>query len=309
MMLANFFGKSKPVNFILISVLFILYVILFSVVYSFENIQIEVWVHLLEGFFVFLVFFFLYNFIVSKNRLTEDNSYAFLFFVISLGFLPEVIFDFKIVIVSLVLLLFLRKTYSLRSSKAVFGKLFDGGLWLGVSFILEPFTIVFFLLVFAAIILFIKVTIQTIVIPILGFATPILLYCTYCFYTDQMSLFTYLFEFTFSYDFSIYNTAFYQLTFGLFGFFVSLSIIARSSKVFSVSNRFKKSWILLLSHLFVAIVFVGMSTTGSGAEMIAISIPATIIIANWIQSVEKKVFADAVLILFLVFSFAIHFIV
>mgnify|MGYP001057493561 CR=1 FL=1 len=309
MMLANFFGKSKPVNFILISVLFILYVILFSVVYNFENIHIELWIHILEGFIVFLVLFFLYNFIVSENRLTQDNSYAFLFFVISLGFLPNVVSDFKTVIISLLLLMFLREIYSLRRPKAVLKKLFDAGLWLGFPFILEPFTVVFFLLIFTAIILFIKVTIRTIVIPVLGFATPLFLYYTYCFYTNQMSLFTYLFEFTFSYDFSIYNTPFYQLTFGFFGFFVLLSIIARSSKIFSVRNRFKKSWILLLSHLIVAIVFVVLLRTHSGAEMIAVSIPVTIIIANWIQSVKKKEVTDVVLALFLVFSFAIHFIV
>ncbi|MDG2193589.1 MAG: DUF6427 family protein [Polaribacter sp.] len=308
-MLANFFGKSKPVNFLLISILFILYVVLFIVVYRFESIHIGVWLQILGGFFVFLALFFLYNFIVSKNKLTEDSSYAFLFFVISLGFFPNIISDFKIVIVNLTLLLFLRKVYSLRSSKAVLEKLVDGGLWLGVSFILEPFTIVYILVIFAAIILFIKVKIQTVLIPFLGFGTPVFLYYTYCFYTDQMGLFTSLFEFSTVYDFSVYDTPFYQLTFGLFGFFVLLSIIARSSKIFSVSNQLKRSWVLLLLHLIVAIVFVGLLTTHSGAEVIAISIPATIIIANWVQFVKRKILVDIILVLFLVLSFAIHFIV
>ena len=308
MMLANFFGKSKPVNFLLIGILFILYVILFTVIYSFESIYIGLWLQILEGTFLFFLLFFLYNFIVSKNKLTANSSYAFLFFVISLGFFPDIVSNFKIVIVNLTLLLFLRKAYSLRSSKAVLAKLFDAGLWLGVSFVLEPFTIVYILLIFAAIILFIKVKIQTVLIPFLGFGTPVFLYYTYCFYTDQMGLFTSLFEFSSFYDFSMYDTPFYQLTFGLFGFFVLLSIIARSSKIFSVSNQLKRSWILLLLHLIVAIVFVGLLATHSGAEMIAVSIPATIIIANWIQSVKRKVLVDGILVLFLVLSFAIHFI-
>ena len=56
-------------------------------------------------------------------------------------------------------------------------------------------------------------------------------------------------------------------------------------------------------------MFVVLLRTHSGAEMIAVSIPVTIIIANWIQSVKKKEVTDVVLALFLVFSFAIHFIV
>ena len=38
--------------------------------------------------------------------------------------------------------------------------------------------------------------------------------------------------------------------------FTFISIILRSGKVFSISNKFKRSWALLLTHLAVAIAFV-----------------------------------------------------
>jgi len=308
MMLANFFGKSKPVNFILILVLFILYYILFLFKYDFDIIDKGLLRVGIGGFFQILLLFLLFNFIIVKNKLTRDNSYAFLFLVMSFGLLPNSIVDYEIVFINLILLLFLRKVYSLRSPKAIFSKLFDSGLWLGVSFLFEPFTIVYFVFIYAAIFLFLKFTIRTILIPILGLATPLFLYYTYCFYTDQMLLFEHLFEFEMDINLNFYKTTFYSLIFSLFGVVVILSIAVRSSKIFSVSNRFKRSWTLLLFHLLLSIGFVSLLKTHSGTELIAVVVPTTIIIANWIESIAKKWFADFVLLFFLVFSFAIHFI-
>jgi len=308
MMLANFFGKSKPVNFILIIALYAIYVILFINAYSFDHVFSDFWLIELGSFLVIFAFFFIYNFIVSKNKLTQDNSYAFLFFVMSLGFLPTVISDFKSIFINFVLLLFLRKIYSLRSQKSIFSKLFDSGLWLGVAFVLEPFVLVYGLLIFAAIFLFLKKSIRVIIIPFLGFGVPMFLYFTYCFYTNQMLLFNKLFDFSISYDFRSYQTVFYQVTFGLFGIFVLLSVFVRSSTIFSVNDRFKRSWILVIFHLFLAIVFVGILKTRNGAELIAVSFPASIIIANWVQSIEKKGVIDILILFFLGISFGIHFI-
>jgi hypothetical protein len=44
-----------------------------------------------------------------------------------------------------------------------------------------------------------------------------------------------------------------------------------------------------------------------GTELIAVFIPSTILIANWIQSVERKLIVNTVLLLFLITSFTIHF--
>ncbi len=308
-MLANFFGKSKPVNFILIIVLFLIYYILDFILVKNVELNLNDFFYLLLTFPLFLVVFFLFNFVVSKNKLTKDNSYAFLFFVIGLGFLESVIAEYSTLIVYVLLFLFFRRVYSLRTLKFVFQKLFDSGLWLGVLFIFSPLYSIYFLLLYTAVFLFVKITIRTIFIPLLGFITPLFLYFTYLFWTEDLTTFYQLFDVVFTIDFSFYQTNYYELFLLLFAVFTSVSIVLRTGKILSVSNRFKRSWVLLLLHLVIAIVFVSLVEKKNGVEIISFLIPSTIIIANWVQSVQKKSIVNSVLVLFLLLSFAIHFIV
>ncbi|VAV84843.1 hypothetical protein MNBD_BACTEROID02-898, partial [hydrothermal vent metagenome] len=85
-MIANFFSKTRPINFLILSVLII-------VVYI-----IGLGNNLSGGFsFMFLIkksaflipiilVIFILNFIIRKNLLTEDNTYAIFFYIMMLGF-------------------------------------------------------------------------------------------------------------------------------------------------------------------------------------------------------------------------------
>jgi hypothetical protein len=304
-MLANFFSKSKPVNFILIIVLFLIYYVLDNFIYRSVEINFETFVVLP----LYLGLFFLYNFIISKNKLTKDDSYAFLLFVVGLGCLPELNVAYIILVKYFVLFLFLRRIYSLRTLKSVYEKLFDSGLWLGVLLLISPEYVLYLFLLFIAVLLFIKVTFRTIVIPVLGFLTPIFLFFTYNFYVDTLDNFYQLFDIEFSLDFNSYNSSFYTVSLVAFGLVTFISILLRSGRIFSVSNRFKRSWSLLLLHLLVALCSLFLIDAKDGTELIAILIPSTILIANWVQSVERKLIVNTILLLFLAISFVIHFIV
>ena len=307
-MLANFFGKSKPVNFILIIVLFFMYYILNFIMVKKLEINLQSFYNFLMLTPLFLLLFFLYNFIISKNKLTRDNSYAFLLFILGLGFLETVITEISIVSTFLVLFLFFRRVYSLRTLKIVYQKLFDSGFWLGILFLISPFYILFAVLIYAAVFFFAKITFRTVLIPIVGFITPIFLYFTYLFWTDNMATFYQLFDIVFNVDFSFYFTRYYAIFILLFAFITSISLLLRTGKVLSVSNRFKRSWVLLLLHLIISIVFISLVQQKNGTELISFLFPSTIIIANWLQFINKKSVINVILLLFLVLSFAIHFI-
>ena len=303
-MLANFFSKSKPVNFIIIIVLFLVYYVLDNFLYSFEAITFNV----LMTLPLYLGVFFLYNFIISKNRLTKDDSYGFLLFVIGLGCLPQLNIGYELLLKYTVLLLFLRRVYSLRTLKSVYEKLFDSGLWLGVLFLVSPEYVLYLFLLFSAVLLFIKITFRTVVIPILGFLTPLFLFFTYHFYFDTLDVFYQLFDIGFEFDFSNYNTTSYGVISAIFGVFAFASILLKTRKIFSVSNTFKRSWSLLIIHLLISLSALFLIPQKDGAALIAILIPSTILIANWIQSIERKLVVNVILLLFLVVSFTVHFI-
>ena len=303
-MLANFFGKSKPVNFILIIVLFLAYYILDNFLYRFVTINLQLFLVIP----LYLIIFFLYNFIISKNKLTKDDSYAFLLFTVGLGCLPQLNIAYEYLLEYIVLFLFLRRIYSLRTFKVVYEKLFDSGLWLGVLFLLSPGYLLYIFLLFVAILLFIKITYRTILIPVLGFLTPVFLFFTYHFYFDSIDDFYQLFQLNFSLDFTLYSTSFYAIPIIVFGAITFVAVLLRSGRIFSVSNKFKRSWSLLLVHMLIALCSLFLVDEKKGIELVAVLIPSTILIANWLQSVERKLIVNVVLITFLVISFTIHFI-
>jgi len=301
-MLANFFSKSKPVNFILIIVLFVIYYVLDSFVYRSVAINLE----LLVVMPLFLGVFFLYNFIITKNRLTKDDSYAFFLFVVGLGCLPQLNVAYIVLVKYVILFLFLRRMYSLRTLNSVYEKLFDSGLWLGVLFLISPENVLYLCLLFVAVPLFVKVTFRTFAIPILGFLTPIFLFFTYHFYLGTLANFYPLFEIKFTLDFTIYNNSFYAVSMVAFGLITFISILLRSGRIFSVSNRFKRSWTLLLVHLLVALCSLFLVDVKDGAELIGVLIPTTILISNWIQSVERKSIVNIVLFVLAAISIVVH---
>ena len=304
-MLANFFGKSKPVNFILIIVLFLSYYVLDLFIYN----SIEFKLEYLIALPLFLGVFFLYNFIISKNKLTYDNSYAFLLFVVGIGFLPSLNVDYSELINYLLLLLFFRKVYSLRTLKTIYSKLFDSGFWLGILFLFAPQYLLYVLLMYVSVLLFLKITFRTIIIPLIGVLIPVFLFFTYHMYNETLEVFYSLFNVDFKFDFENTSSNYYILLFSFFGIFSLISIVLKSGKIFSVSNKFKKSWTLLIVHLFLAVGFIVLKPIKNGSELISFLIPASIIITNWLQTVKKKVIVNLVLLIFLVTSFIIHFII
>ncbi len=302
-MLANFFGKSKPVNFILIIMLFLGYCMLDVFVYNPQAFSFE----LLLVLPLFLGVFFLFNFILAKNKLTYDNSFAFLLFVIGLGFLSKMIYEPKEVLVFIILFLFFRRVYSLRTLKMLYAKLFDSGFWLGILLLFFPYYLLYTVLIYAAILLFIKPTFRTVVIPIIGVITPLFLFFTYHFYMDSITVFYELFSVNFSSDFTNFSSHIYLFFFAFFGGISLLSIFLKSGKIFSVNNKFKKSWGLLLVHFVIATSMVFLCPQQEEITLFTFLIPSTIIITNWIQTVKKKFIVNLVLFLFLVTSILIHF--
>ncbi|WP_254712902.1 DUF6427 family protein [Polaribacter sp. NJDZ03] len=307
-MLANFLEKSKPINFIVYFGLFFC----FFIITVFSNLLTDsfTWLKAMENVSflgLFLIIFFFYSFIVSKNKLTFDHSYSFFVFILtSILFIPKLL-EFKTLITLIIYLLFLRKIYSLRSPKKMIQKLFDSGFWLGVLIILEPFTLVFFILIYASILLRKKVSFHTILTPIIGFISPLIIYFSYLFWYDYNEEFKQLFAFN-----NINNVFIYRkdTTLWIFGAVLLLTIISvflKSPKVLSVNNSFKKSWIILIINSIIAVVFALIITEKNGSEIVYLLIPASIIIANGFEVIEKMIVKNSISALLLIGTILTYF--
>jgi hypothetical protein len=307
-MLANFLSKSKPINFIGLLILFFVsfsYALYnsFLVESSFSDNLLKIVILSV----LFLIIFFFFNFVNSKNRLTFDNSYAyFLFSVFTIALLSEII-NYNILLKTTIYLLFLRKIYSLRSNRNIIEKLFDGGFWLGILCILEPISILLFVLTFIAVYLHNKITVHTLFTPIIGFISPLIIYFTYCFWFDKVDEFMNLFVLNIHFNADFYNNPKYLWVICITFSFTVFAIIFKSAKALSVNNRFKRNWIILISNFFLTLVFIALIQNKNGSELIYIFFPMAIILANGVELIQKKIFKNVVLYMLLFGSLFVHF--
>ena len=302
-MLANFFGKSKPINFIVLLLVFVCALFLNSF-HSFSTVEVTLF-FIVEKLVFFLVFTFLFfgvNFIVSKNKLTQDNSYALLFYLLVISFFSAYLYGYQVVFEHLIHLLFLRKVYSIQTLKEIFKKLFDAGFWLGVMCLMNPFLIVFSLLLFAVLIVHKRVRFQTVLISVIGFLTPIFLFFTYSFWIGEISLFTDKFILYTTYDFSMYKEIRFLAPLGGLSIFLLFAVFMKTENVFSVNNRFKKSWILLLIHLLLSISYLFFTFNRDGSELLMAAFPVAVILANGFESIQRKLLKEIGLILFVLIA-------
>ena len=261
-MLANFFGKSNPVNFIVIFSIFLGFYLTNSISsISLATLNFSLVLEYILMLIFFLVFFFFFNFILSKNKLTLYNSYGFLIFVLLFGFFPDTMSSRHELFLNILVLIYLRRVYSLRSGKDLYKKIFDSGFWLGVLFLIAPKTVLFGILLFLSIWLFQKINFRTLLIPCLGFLAPVLCYVAYCFWFDQTEEFTASFFWYANYNFELFTDSSIFIPTIVLGTLVLISILVKTPKVISISGNYRNYWILILFNLFIAITILLIQNT------------------------------------------------
>ncbi|OAD45452.1 hypothetical protein LPB303_06795 [Polaribacter atrinae] len=134
-----------------------------------------------------------------------------------------------------------------------------------------------------------KVSFHTLLTPIIGFISPLIIYFAYLFWYDSGEEFKQLFIFNNINSVFIYAK---DTTLWIFGTVLLLtisSIFLKSPKALSVNNSFKKSWIILILNSIIAVVFALMISNKNGSEIVFLMIPASIIIANGFEVIEKMI--------------------
>ena len=287
-MLANFFGKSNPVNFIVIFSIFLGFYLTNSISsISLATLNFSLVLEYILMLIFFLVFFFFFNFILSKNKLTLYNSYGFLIFVLLFGFFPDTMSSRHELFLNILVLIYLRRVYSLRSGKDLYKKIFDSGFWLGVLFLIAPKTVLFGILLFLSIWLFQKINFRTLLIPCLGFLAPLICFATYCFWFDQTEEFIASFFWYANYNFELFTDSSIFIPTIVLGTLVLISILVKTPKVISISGNYRNYWILILFNLFIAITILLIQNTLNESQLILLFFPISVILTNWLESIQK----------------------
>jgi uncharacterized protein DUF6427 len=305
-MIANFFNKTKPINFLVLSTMMIFVYLLANITVFTSNFSFGFFLKKSILLLMAILLIFILNFIIRKNTLTDNNSYALLFFILLFGFFPYSFANSNLLVANFILLFSYRRIYSLRTSIHTKEKIFDGAFWIGVATLFYLWSVVFIFLLYAAIWVFNKGEKRNVFIPIFGIITPVFLTYVYYLAVDKMNIYNDLWQVNYSFSFQPY--AIYKLLIPISFLIILLisSIIPTTKKSLMAKIDFKSTWTLLTFHIILALFIVLVSPIKNGSELIFLFFPLSILFANYIQNTKKYWIKEMIIYLFVIIYFSVY---
>ncbi len=287
-MLTSFFGKSIPLNYLLLGI-FIAAAYILGTITGLSSINTSI-LFVIHGVFIILsvLSMLLLDFVIRKNQLTKNNSFAIFFFTCFMAMLPIIFKAHTILLANLFLLLALRRIMSLRSDTNSSKKILDASVWITVASLFHFWSLLFFIPLWIAIVQKPNSNYKQMLIPITGFLVVFLIN------TASQLLIYNSFEWFFnwkqpiSFDFSKYNSASILVPITvILGFYIWTGVY-RISKMTSIPSKHKSNHFLLFYVSIISFFVALLEPEKTGAEILFILAPVAIIAANYIENFGMK---------------------
>lgn len=291
-MITNFFKQAKPIHFVLIST-FLLLVFVASKMYAIhEPLTIRLFAKQSFYFAIVLASLFLLDFFASRNSLTKKNSYKLLMFALFMAMLPETLLNSRTLLANFFILLALRRIISLRTQKEIKKKLFDAAFWISIATLLYFWAILFFILIFAAMIVYSIVNIKNWVVPLTGILAVVIVWVSVMLvlnydFTDYFDeLFIFSFDFTGLNSARIIISTTILISYGTWGSFYFIKHLKDKSK------SLRPSFALIIISSFISLLIILISPYKDGSEFIFMFAPLSIIMTNYLEVTKEKWFQE-----------------
>ncbi|WP_298532321.1 DUF6427 family protein [uncultured Algibacter sp.] len=302
-MITSFFNKSRPTNFLIVFAVTLLAFIIARIPIICGGISGEFLIKQSTLLFVILSSILLLNFIATKNSLTHNSNFELLLFSLFLLFIPLTTASSDILLSNFFVLLGLRRIISLHTEKDTKKKLFDAAFWIGIAALFYFWSILFFALIIASLVLYTDKNLRHWILPFLGILSVFLI-------TSALSIVLYdnFFEIfdlppEMSYEFEAYNSLKYLiaitvlLSFGVWSSIFYLQNIKKKKKVYRVSFK------TIIIAMFIGFFIVIQVPDKNGAEFLFLYAPLSIVIANYIEIIQDKWFKEVFLSILIVVPF------
>lgn len=287
-MITTIFSKSRPFNYILVTVL----LILFFFLYQFRIVD---WMQSMESvgkkavlLSLLIGSLFISNFITKKNSLSKDNTYPFLFFFIFLILFPTTLGNSNLIISNFFILLALRRLISLQSLVAPKEKIFDASMWVFLAALFHFWSILFIILVFLSIALHVARDYRNWVLPYIAFFTVATLYVVFGLLYDT-KLFSHLMDdAAFSFDFDYFTNKYQNIALSIYAaitvLFLFSQIVALPSKPLIHHNSYKKMIMAFFIGFFIYLVSPGKNNS----ILIYTFMPLAVMATSYFEGIKIK---------------------
>ncbi|GAA4280181.1 DUF6427 family protein [Gaetbulibacter aestuarii] len=292
-MITSVFSKSKPINYIIVFAITLFAVLLAYILVVKQPFSAALFgnfmLRLALSYFSILVL----NFIVTKNQLSKSNNYQIFLFSLFLLLIPQTTTNVDVLLSNLFILFGLRRLISLRSQRNEKSKLFDAGFWFAIAALFYFWAILFFVVVFAALLFYRDNKLRNWIIPFTGVASVFII--TVCVSIVLHNEYLYYFQNLpeISEDFSSYNTPRFFVGITLLLSYTVWSIIFYLNAIKDKKRDVRPSFYIILITLLVAIVILFFSPFKNGSEFLFVMAPLAIIIAAYLETIKDKWFREA----------------
>ncbi|WP_224485296.1 DUF6427 family protein [Robertkochia aurantiaca] len=302
-MISSIFGRTKPINFVLLLLFTIVFVAVFVIFGPIQEPGAIRTPELLINLLLIIFTVLLIDFINRKNTLSKNNSYISLFYVVFLCMFPRIFLDTNLVVANIFILLALRRLISIRSGLEVENKIFDASLWICAAAFFFSWSILFLIVVYMAIFLYSYQYYQNLLIPLVAVFLVAILAFTYYFMTDHVEAFLDIFRMKPEFNFNKYYEPGYLFPIVFLSGFGFIAVLIYFFKMRSKSSRGRAPGLLVLIHLAVALLVAAFAESPNTSELIFVGFPLSVIFTKYLETVKRKWLKEGLLWLFVIVPF------
>lgn len=305
-MLTSFFGKSSPINYLLLS-LYLSVVLIVQAIFSFPvEWKITLVLELLLTGALLIFSMLLVDFIVRKNALAQSNTFAIFCFSTIIVLFP-VAFSWKVLTSLFLILLGLRRILSLHSGKNDVKKIVDASLWIFLASYFYFWNILWFAPLYLAISSMKEVRFRYYFIPMITGIGLLLILSAYFMISEDSFQWMERWAHSLSLRFYAYGQTGLLVAITVVLAFFVWSFFYRLLMVPEIPKKWKSNFILVFVVSVVGIMVALVAPQKTGAELSLLAPGVALVITSYLERASDRWLQEIMMWVLLLLPLALPF--
>ena len=287
-MISSIFNKRKPAGFIIVIVYLFFYMslcqyLLFDQEISFFSIASNLGMLLLLSATVFGV-----DLLNSSYNLSGKNAYIMLLFALSVSLFPQLLMAKNIVLSNIFVLLAMNRLLGLGNELMANRKIFEAALWISAAVLFYPWTILYFIMIYMAVVLYTPRNYKNWIIPLIAVAAVLMLRYTYFLWLENSSGFLSIFQFKIQWGYLRYSPSNYFLAFVFLTVIGFLGAIAYGVRAVKKRTLKQSTGFLIIISLLIGLSMVLFFGDPDKTVVIFMIFPLLVLFSNYLERLKKR---------------------
>lgn len=289
-MLSTFFSTSRPFHYLTV----FLWIAIVTCLFTLLQANIE-WLRL-SAILIIALSLGVYEFIVSKNYLTPQSTYALWIAAgLTLLFLKFNV-SLEVLLAQLFILLSLRRLLSLKNDHSTVKKLFDASFWVTIATLFFHWSALFYIVIMVAIFLYVRNDYRNWLVPFMALGAVWILLFTYDYVWNKQVLFDVWNSFELSYLWQQLNFSGVEILLLLLLLIAALGLIIYLIKLTDLQQSVRPRFTVMTLSGICAISIAILDFKSFAAGGFLLLIPAVaLFIARMVHLINHKTVVELLL--------------